>query len=261
VFFPTENVPFRFVGLGAGAARESISDDYNILFLDSTVATALFTRPLLQGDTGLVGLGDPVATTTTSAIFGGSLYLGKRLVTTSTLRHANHEMGFDLLLLPSQDTYRVRGTLNLWEYAGSIRYNLATEKFQPYVKAGYGLSWYRLEDITTEFVGTDPAPVPISPDTTLWVRKPWRNPDGSTNAWANIWPNTWHVGAGLELIPFLSRAPIPRGLDVSLILDVAYYQNKLGVQNTLVQGVDLEGGSRDKTVGRTVVSLWGYIGF
>ena len=74
-------------------------------------------------------------------------------------------------------------------------------------------------------------------------------------------PNTWHIGAGIELIPFMSRAPIPRGIDVSLILDYAYYQNRLGIQNTLVQGINFEGGERDKTVGRNVVTLWGYIGF
>lgn len=36
--------------------------------------------------------------------------------------------------------------LQMWEYTGSLRYNLATEGFQPFIKAGYGLSWYRLTD-------------------------------------------------------------------------------------------------------------------
>jgi hypothetical protein len=261
VFFPTENVPFRFLGLGVGFAGETVPDDYNLLFLDSTIAVPIFERPILQGDTGFVGLGSALHESTVTMTFGGSLYLGKRLVTTSTIRNAKHDMGFDLLLLPSQDTYQVRGTLNLWEYAGSIRYNLKTKAVQPYVKVGYGLSWYRMEDVTTQFVGADLTPIPTMPDTSLWVRKPWRSPDGSTDAFANILPNTWHIGAGIELIPFLSRAPIPRGIDVSLILDYAYYQNKLGIQNTLVEGVNFEGGERDKTVGRNVVTLWGYIGF
>jgi len=170
-------------------------------------------------------------------------------------------MGTDLLLLPSQRTYRLRGNLNLWEWAGSLRYNLATESFQPYAKIGYGLSWYRLEDVTTEIVATDAGPVPVTPDAGLWVRQPWRNPDGTKNAWANIWPNTLHIGAGIELIPVTSRAPIPRGIDVSLLLDYSHFRHSLGVQNTLVEGVTFEGGGREKSISRNVVSLFITLGF
>ena len=46
-----------------------------------------------------------------------------------------------------------------------------------------------------------------------------------------------------------------------MILDFAFYRNRLGVQSTLVEGVSFEGGERDKHVERSVVTLWGYIGF
>ena len=261
VFFPTENVPFRFVGLTVGVAGESIPDDFNLLFLDSTIAIPIFSRPELSADTGFVGLDESIHSSTTDFIFGGSLFLGKKLVTTNTIRHAHHDMGVDLLVLPSQRTYRLRGNLNLWEWAGSIRYNLATESFQPYAKIGYGLSWYQLEDVTTELIGTDPGPVPVDPDAGLWVRQPWRNPDGTENPWANLWPNTVHIGAGIELIALKSRAPIPRGIDFSLLLDWSHFRHSLGVQGTLVEGVSFEGGERDKTVTRNVVTIAATLGF
>jgi hypothetical protein len=261
VFFPTENVPFRFVGISAGAATEVIPSEFNLMFLDSTIAIPIFTRPELANDTGFVGLNESLHESSTNLILGGSLFLGKKLVTTSTFRNSHHQMGVDLLLLPTQRTYLLRGKLNLWEWAGSIRYNLATEKFQPYAKIGYGLSWYRLEDVTTEIVGTDTGPVPVTPDAGLWVRQPWRNADGTKNAWANMWPNTMHFGAGIELIPVTSRAPIPRGIDVSLLLDWTQYRHALGLQSTLVEGVTFEGGGRDKTVTRNVVSLFITLGF
>jgi len=261
VFFPTKNVPFRFLGLSGGSATEFISADFTLLFLDSTIAIPILTRPELASDTGFVRLGDAIHASNTSFIFGGSLFLGKRMVTTSTIRNSHHDLGVDLLLLPSQRTYQVRGDLNLWEWAGSVRYNLATEKFQPYFKIGYGLSWYRLQDVTTEIIGTDTGPVPLTPDAGLWVRQPWRNPDGTKNAFANLWPNTLHFGAGIELIPVTSRAPIPRGIDVSLLLDWSHFRHSLGLQGTLVEGVTFEEGERDKTVVRNVVSLIVTLGF
>jgi len=81
------------------------------------------------------------------------------------------------------------------------------------------------------------------------------------SAFANLWPNTTHIGAGIELIPVTSRAPIPRGIELSLVLDWSMYRNKIGVQRTLVQGVTFQGGERDKTVSRNVITVSGTLGF
>ena len=81
------------------------------------------------------------------------------------------------------------------------------------------------------------------------------------NAWANLWPNTLHIGAGVELIALKSRAPIPRGIDFSLLLDWYHFRHSLGVQGTLVEGVSFEGGERDKTVTRNVVTIAATLGF
>ena len=98
-------------------------------------------------------------------------------------------------------------------------------------------------------------------DAGLWVRQPWRNPDGTKNAFNNLWPNTLHIGAGIELIPVTSRAPIPRGIDVSLLLDYTHYRHALGVRNTLVEGVSFEGNETDATITRNVLSLLLTLGF
>ena len=63
------------------------------------------------------------------------------------------------------------------------------------------------------------------------------------------------------MIPVTSQAPIPRGIEVSLLLDYSHYRHTLGVKRTLVEGVTFEGGERDRTVTRNVVTLAVSLGF
>jgi hypothetical protein len=104
----------------------------------------------------------------------------------------------------------VQGTLDFWEYVGSLRYNLATKSIQPFMKAGYGLSWYRLEDVT--FAGNR-----LGEGVSEWVRKP--------SLFHNLLPNTWHLGAGLEYLPVSSVG----GFDVGIKGDIAVHSHNLGV--------------------------------
>lgn len=104
-------------------------------------------------------------------------------------------------------------TLNFWKYVGSLRYNLAVESFQPFMKLGYGLSWYRIEDVTFD-----------RPDNELgagegeWVRRP--------GFFENLLPNTWHLGAGVEYLPVSSVG----GVDVGIKGDVAVHTHNLGIK-------------------------------
>lgn len=75
----------------------------------------------------------------------------------------------------------------------------------PYGKVGYGLSWYRLEDLATN---GDLLP---SPDT-KWITK---------------W--TWHAGAGIELMTIKNYAAPPRGIDLSIRGDWTVYWHNLGL--------------------------------
>lgn len=51
---------------------------------------------------------------------------------------------------PDSLPLRLRPNLMMFENNCSLRYNLATGSIQPFVKAGYGYSWYRLDDTRTD---------------------------------------------------------------------------------------------------------------
>ena len=106
--------------------------------------------------------------------------------------------------------YRYRADMNLWEYAGSIRYSLLTSRWQPFVKAGYGWVWYRLENAQVNGV-------PFVPANSAWV-KPRR-----------IWPNVWHFGAGLEFVPWKRNGRYFHGAEIAVRLEYARYVQDLGL--------------------------------
>jgi hypothetical protein len=117
---------------------------------------------------------------------GINLYLGRKFVSESSIRHSNSTLRESLSLVNVPGVVPLTADLNFWEFVGSLRYNLATESFQPFVKGGYGLSWYRLENAK---LGS----TTLGDGTSRWVRQP--------SLFENLLPNTWHLGAGLEYIP------------------------------------------------------------
>jgi hypothetical protein len=153
-----------------------------------------------------------------SAQYQVSFFVGKRFTSENTLRHSRSALGSDQRFSGVDEPLPIRGDLNMWEYAGSLRYNVATGALQPYLKAGYGLSWYRIENLAVDGSLLDE---PSSP----WIRQP------SVFPFDNLLPNTWHVGAGLELLTIRSQRPtLPGGLDLSLKLDWAIFTHDLGVR-------------------------------
>jgi hypothetical protein len=225
VFFPTTDVPFRFVAFQGGFVAEYLPDDMNALFLDERVIGPI-SDYVDDIDSSAVITGDTVNEPAPGWWAGVSLFLGKKLTTQTTVKNVRGELGFDAVLLNVQQFLEVRSDLNLWEVTGSFRYNLATRGFQPYLRGGYGISWYRLEDITTQLPGQDAVPHGDGP----WIRQPWHDADGNVDPWANIWPNTWH-------------------------LDASMYSNPLGVQENLIDGVTFQGGSREVRVTRYDTSI------
>jgi hypothetical protein len=141
-------------------------------------------------------------------------------VTTNGLRHARSRVASSVLF-NDIDPFRIDSELNMWEYAGSLRYNVLAEGVQPFLRAGYGLSWYRLEKYSTN---GDLLGVPESE----WVRQP--------GFIRNLLPNTWHFGLGLEVIPIRRFASLPAGIDVGFTVEWQYYTNKLGLDDV---GVDI----------------------
>jgi len=215
IFYPLTRMPFRFAGVSPGVSYQRVPDD----FLDLATAHKLqFDEFFNRVDEHVAehGLEDENAIflrdteSNTSAVGQVSFYLGGRLVSENTLRHTRNT-------LHATSTFSVplayRSELNLWEYAGSIRFNLSKGGFRPSLIAGYGLSWYRLEKASVNGTLLDAS-------TTPWVRRP------SVKRLKNLLPNTFHLGIGAEFIAIKSV----RGIDISLSADYRAYTHKLGVE-------------------------------
>ena len=227
-FYPTETVPFRFFGFSSGVARAEIGDEY----VDLLVNDQQFPEILVDLALWILVFGDSTTQITSfnevtedAAVpyFQGTFYIGKRFVTSSTLRHSRTDIGFGYTFT-NAPPFNVAGELNFWEYAGSLRYSLATSALQPYLLGGYGLSWYRIENTVLTGNPDDPDQrLPMENSESPWVRKP------SFFPFKNLLPNTWHVGAGFEFMVIKSFGAPPRGIDFTVSGEWRYYTNNTGV--------------------------------
>jgi hypothetical protein len=219
-FYPVERLPLRYVGLEVGYSHMNYPvDDYGELLGNKDQFVELLVRMLTYPE---ANGGEPEAPTTLteivepgqSAFFLVSLYIGDHFVTENSLRHSRSDIGLTATYadLPPLD---FRGDLNFWEYAGSFRYDLTSGAFRVFPKAGYGLSWYRIEDLAANGELFD------NPDSE-WIRKP--------GFFENLLPNTWNVGAGFEWIVIRNYATPPKGIDFSLRADFTWYTNRLGLE-------------------------------
>ena len=107
-----------------------------------------------------------------------TLYLGERFVSQNWLRFGYPTIGYNLMTPKTDKVSQLRGNLNHWEYSGSLRYNLTTGSLITFVKAGYGLRWYWVKNVS--FNGK---PFPALNSNKLPLR---------------LLPNTWHLGGGIE---------------------------------------------------------------
>ncbi len=96
-----------------------------------------------------------------------------------------------------------------------MRYNLLTEKLRPFLKGGWGRTWYRLERGT---LGGVPMQNPNGP----WIHKP------SGLGW--LLPNTWHVGTGVEFNALASPERLLAGLHVALRAEWSLYWHDFGLR-------------------------------
>jgi hypothetical protein len=223
-YFPSDNIPFRFFGLSGGISLMGIPNDVLDLIanpdqLDPLLIDVL--RHMIENgadETTAITGGTENVDAGVTANFQLFFNIGKRLTTENTLRNARADLTNTYTFSNIED-YQATGVLNLWEYAGSFRYNLATGKVQPFLKAGYGISWYRIEQLAGDGAELE---APNSP----WVRKP------SLKGFKNILPNTWHLGIGLEVIPFRSFATAPKGVDVGFRIEYLGFNHRLGVDES-----------------------------
>jgi hypothetical protein len=252
LFYAAEDIPFRFLGLGIGETAISMDGDFAFLHFNDFQVDDLrqaLSDAGLSTETDSLSLGGTDAETVASPIYTVSLFLGKKLVTVNRLRHSRSDVALTILS-PSASggtgSIVLNSKLDMWEYMGSFRYNLGTGGFQPFIKVGYGLSWYRLEE--TEANG-EPLANPNSP----YVRQP------QLKGLKNIFPNTWHGGLGLEWLPIRSSAPIPRGIDIGLEAEFTLFVHSLGLSD--VTGIEGPLSLTDLTIWRPATSLGLVIGF
>ena len=256
--YPRETIPSRFVGLDAGVSLQHPGDEYQELFLNpdqiGDVVGGILVHLIEQGADSTTVVTDGVQTTERKVVplFRLQLFVGEKISSVNTLFHFRSRME-TRYEFSNIDDFSISGDLNWWEYQGSLKYNLLTGGVRPYGKGGYGLSWYRVENVSStagEFT------VPNSP----WVRKP--------GFIENLLPNTWHVGAGLELIALRGSGGLPGGIDVSLSAEWQYLTNKLGVEQVgaaveeLIRlGVSVDDLPRERWVGRNVWSFVATVSF
>lgn len=215
-FYPTENLPTRLVGMSAGATVQLLPEEFGLLIFNERQLTELSRR---TGDTdpGRIVAGGSSRVENATAVAGRIFFaLGDRFVSENTIRHSRSDVG----LAVGDGTgslHSVGSRLAFWEYAGSLRYNLATRTVQPFLKAGYGLTWYRLEDATLdgELLAAGESP---------WVHRP------SLTSFDNLLPNSWHLGAGVELLPRRGTSPLPGGVDLGIHLEYELSRHGLGLQ-------------------------------
>jgi hypothetical protein len=226
VYYPKEGVPFRFVGVSSGISIQVFGDDFNALafnpkqydeFLERLVVHLLVNG--FDSTTTVTGGGD-FKTDSHQPFIQVAFYIGGRFASENTVRQARSTFGasVDFSNIPS---YRYSADINYWEYAGSLRYSLTTSRFQPFVKAGYGWSWYRLEN-----VGSNGEPFETA-------ESDWIGPK-------SIWPSVWHAGLGIEYIPWKRWGELPGGADVAFRFEYGRYTQDLNLDLSSVPLSKLE---------------------
>jgi hypothetical protein len=218
VFYPKETIPFRFVGISFGMFQQKIPGFLPTLAYSPEQINEIQSR-IKQMDPG-----HQVHTQNRryftermkGVMFQLNFNLGMRLISENTLRYSSALMGENIDIKQRMEPFKIRTTLNFWEYSGSFRYNLKSGKVQPYVKAGYGWTWFRVKNISAE--GQT-----LKQSGSSWVRKP------SLSRFENLLPNSWHYGFGIEVLPVRTM----NGLDVGLKLEYLKNHSSFGLNMEL----------------------------
>jgi len=225
IYFATEHIPDNFFTVGGGISAQDIPPEFRYLNLnteqvDNTIAA--FAAHLFLNDadstTEIVSTTDSPFETGTGPLIQISFNVGSSLITENTVRHIQSEMANVQNFSNGLPPLTLRSKLNFWDYTGSLRYNLATGGFRPYGRAGYGITWFRMEETAVTIY--DPE---VGQEVTIGY-------DNPTTDWIAKW--TWSYGLGIEVFIFRSQAKLPRGLDLSLKLETGWFRHDLGVKTS-----------------------------
>jgi hypothetical protein len=223
VYYPKEGLPFRFVGISSGVSYQKMNQDFNALALNPEQYDEFIGRVLVHllvsgSDSTTAATGgedffdDPVST-----FLQVPFYIGERFASENLVRNLRTRFGtrIEFNNIPS---YTYEAEINYWEYAGSLRYSIMTSKLQPFVKAGYGWSWYRVENTRSNGI-------------------PFITPNSSWIGPKRIWPNVWHVGLGMEYVPWKRIGTFPGGVELAVRVEYCRYSETLGLD---LSSIDLK---------------------
>ncbi len=215
VYFPKANIPFRFLSLVGAATKLGIPEETVGLLFTGENGVELLNDLFAIDDDIFAAPSEAQVENPWTWLVQTNLFLGRRFGTQNALMHSRSDVGFQIYAPNAARTVTVNSQLNQWEFSGSLRYNLNLSDFQPYLKLGYGWTWYRLEDISID--GEN-----LTHDTSQWFNKP------SFDSFSDIWPNSWHYGFGLEIIVIKSYASLPKGIDLGVELEMYWTRYELG---------------------------------
>jgi hypothetical protein len=209
VFLPAAPVQRRILGIALGGFTNSLPSTVGAAFINDAQLPDINRLIEAAGVTGSV----TTSTTSNSPPYPSvqiQFYLTPRFVSQNTFRYSRSSITVDVTSTTNHnDSAEIRGSLQMFEYAGSLRFNLLTGRIQPFLKAGYGYSWYRLQNVTVNGEG-------VSPPTSPWLHKP------------SFWPNTFHYGLGLEANITETDTPLS-GVGIGLKLEANVFTHSLGL--------------------------------
>ena len=150
-----------------------------------------------------------------------NLNIGKRWVSEHTYATSVSEVSYDITQDAASGGTRIAtvdGLLNIRELAGSLRFNIRAETLQPFIRLGYGWSWYRIK-----------APRLDGEPLKQWDDQWFHSPS------APFWPNMLVLGAGVEVLllkdrefSMLSKTLTLGKPDLGIRLDFNLRSHKLG---------------------------------
>lgn len=238
--FPTDKLPFRAIGAQAGVSWNNFSQGYEDLFIQDPQ----FTEILVNIDEFLreegIPVGEGVVTssevdiqTAFAPYYEVGFFVGGKFASQNRFRYSRSDMDWTVEFADVEDPFLITSDMVFNEWTGFLRFSLLPGSFQPYIKPGYGISWFKLDNIATN------GELLSDPDLDYNVKF------------------TWSLGFGFEFILIKSRAPVPKGLDLSIIAEYVRAWNGLGldianlpIESLVIIGITAEELPRDRTVGR-----------
>jgi hypothetical protein len=215
LYYPKDGLPARFVSLSTGISIQYLDDDHKALAFNTDQFESFVSDVILHflengaDSTTSIIRGEYFVDNSTTPFFQIAFYIGSRFASENTVRNGKSAIGFNVEF-NNIPPYRYSADLNNWEYAGSIRYSLSSSRFQPFLKGGYGWSWYRLENVQINGIPLDPA------------ESQWIHPGG-------FMPNVWHYGLGIEFIPWWRVGRNFDGVEIAMRIEYARYTQDLGL--------------------------------